>query len=166
MSTKVDSSNNEGMNVSPTIVNAMFPDAYLMAGKYYYSKGGSSEKIEKDTIIEEQIDLGEYIAVKIKGFDYGSFAVFDRNKILDKPRTRKVVFRKKPCQCQKVGWGKTEWMAGVPIYCKSVFNGSYCPLMKQTENLFECNYEKALVKDYIKMCDLNEIEVERITVSF
>ncbi len=145
--------------------NRLLSDTYLMSGKYYYSKGGSSEIIEKDTMIEEQVDLGEYITVKIKGFDYGSFAVFDKKKILGKPRTKRIVFRKKPCHCQRIGWKKTEWMAGVPIYCKSAYNGGACPLIKQTENLFECNYQKALVKDYIKMCNLNEIEVERITVS-
>jgi hypothetical protein len=139
--------------------------AFLMAGKYHYSKGGASEIITKDTPIEEQVDLGEYIAVKIKGFDYGSFAVFDRKKILPKPRTRNIVYRKKPCSCQRVGWEKTEWMAGVPIYCKTVDDGGACPLIKQTANLFECNYEKALVKDYIKICNLNGIEVERITIS-
>jgi hypothetical protein len=149
----------------PTCGNHLLSAAYLMAGKYYYSKGGSSETIEKDTPIEEQVDLGEYIAVKIKGFDYGAFAVFDKKRILEKPRTRNIIYRKKPCHCQRDGWGKTEWMAGVPIYCKSVYDGGACPLIKQTANLFECNYQNALVKDYVKMCNLNEIEVERITVS-
>jgi hypothetical protein len=79
----------------PTCGNHLLSAAYLMAGKYYYSKGGSSETIEKDTPIEEQVDLGEYIAVKIKGFDYGAFAVFDKKRILEKPRTRNIIYRKK-----------------------------------------------------------------------
>ena len=146
-----------------TIVgNNLLSPAFLMSGKYHYSRGGSSEMIKKDTLITDIIDMGEYLAVRVQGFDYGSFTVFDRKKILSKPRIRKIVYRKKPCHCSNFGFGKTEWMAGVPIYCKSVFNGAACPLIKQTGNLFECNYKKAPVKDYIKMSNINEIEVERI----
>lgn len=136
-----------------------------MAGKYTYIKGASTDLILKDTLIVSMVDLGGYVSVRVDGFDYGSFAVFDRWKILSKPRVRRIVYRKKPCHCPNFGFGKTEWMAGVPIYCKIVNDGVACPLIKQTGNLFECNYRKAPVKDYIAMCNLNEIEVERFEVS-
>lgn len=143
-----------------THINKLF----IMAGKYYYLKGGSSEVILKDTLIEEIIDIGEYLSVKVKGFNYGSFAVFNRKKILKNQRIRKIVFRKKPCHCKKFGFLKTEWMVGVPIYCKIVNDGGSCKLIKQTGNLFYCNYEKSPVKDYIKLCTFNEIEVEHIKI--
>ena len=166
--TKKLSRNKKSMNKDKTAISLspMLSAAYLMAGKYPYSRGGASEVIQNDTAITDVVDRGDYLAVSVDGYNYGSFAIFDRKKILAKPRTRNIVFRKKPCHCQRVGWDKTEWMAGVPIYCKSIDDGGACPLIKQSGmNLFFCNYEKAPVKEYIKMCNLNEIEVERITVS-
>ena len=72
----------KGDGTTPAIsLNPVLSVVYLMAGKYHYCRGGSSETIEKDTLIEEQTDLGEYVAVRLKGFDFGSFAVFDRKKI-------------------------------------------------------------------------------------
>ena len=138
-----------------------------MAGKYTYSRSGSSEIIEKDTLIDDMTDMGAYIAVRVKGFNYGSFAVFNRKKILSKARTRKIVFRKKPCHCQRFGWDWTEWMAGVPIYCKSIDGGGACPLIQNkytSGSKFKCNYEKAKLVDYIKISEINGIPIERYEV--
>ncbi len=139
---------------------------YLMAGKYPYTRGGASEYIKKDTEIISLVDLDNCLLVNVKGIDYGSLAVFDHKKILNKPRTRKIVYRKVPCNCLIVGWSDAEWMAGVPAYCKMINNGGACPLIKYTGNsTYKCNYSKARVKDYLKMCDINGIETEYITLS-
>jgi hypothetical protein len=138
---------------------------FLKAGKYHYVKGGFSELIEKDTLIDEMVDLGSFIAVKVKGYDYGSFAVFNPKKIISKPRIRNVVYRRKPCFCPNAGFSSTEWMAGVPIYCKSVFHGGACPLIKADGELYSCNYTKSRIADYIAMCKVNDIEVERIQMT-
>jgi hypothetical protein len=137
----------------------------LMAGKYHYIKGGSSVSIATDTPIVEMVDLDDYVAVKIQGYDYGSVAVHNKKRILSKPRTRKVVVRKKPCHCSNFGFTQTEWMAGVPAYCKRVNNGGACELIKQRSNLFECNYEAAPVQAYIRLCSLTQIPVERIVIT-
>lgn len=137
---------------------------YLMSGKYHYSRDASSEIIEKDTLITDIVYFEDHSAVKLQGNNHGYISVFDSKKILDKPRTRKIVFRKKPCNCQNFGFGKTEWMAGVPIYCKSINNGGSCPLIKQTgDNLFKCDYKNGLLSNYIKVSTICNIEIERIT---
>jgi hypothetical protein len=58
-----------------------------------------------------------------------------------------------------VGWSWTEWMAGVPIYCKV----SNCPLILEgANNQYKCNFKKSKVKDYKQVSELNEIDIEYI----
>jgi len=148
------------------------PIGYLMAGKYDHCRGGASEIISKDTPIEAIVDFGDYLAVRVKGFNYSALAVFDRRKIMSKPRVITRVFRDIPCHYQRVSWGWVDSMAGVPTYCKSVNDGGACPLIKikhgsgphGSSTQYKCNYTGGKAADYIKISEMHGIPVESYKV--